>query len=176
MRNGLEKALHRNKTKKNIPIRLAAVLLCMTLLSTYCVSGLYARYTVSGRSGDSARVAKFSIEGEGVLTEQIEESFVPGSSLEKSLSIHNNSEVAVEYTIAVTNATNNLPLLIRVTNTGTPDEVKEGNNIAFTKQQLPGDHTDNYTLYICWPADDKDPAPMGMVDYITVTVTAAQID
>lgn len=176
MRNWLEKALHKNKTKMNIPIRLASVLLCMTLLSTYFVSGLYARYAVSSQSGESARVAKFSIEGEGMLTEQIKESFVPGSSLAKPLSIHNNSEVAVEYTVAVTNATNNLPLNFSLKKDGASGGEDGNNNVTFTKQLLPCDRTDNYTLTIEWSADQNDPAPMGMVDYIALTVTATQID
>ncbi len=47
-----------------------AVLLCLTLLSLHAVAGTYAKYTVSGASTDSARVAKFgtvSIEGGDAL-------------------------------------------------------------------------------------------------------------
>lgn len=45
--------------KPNIALRLAALLLCLTLFSLYLLSGLYARYTVTGTAADSARVAAF---------------------------------------------------------------------------------------------------------------------
>ena len=43
----------------NIPMCLASVLFCLTMVSVYMVSGLYARYTTSGSSEDSARVIRF---------------------------------------------------------------------------------------------------------------------
>ncbi len=169
------KYLRKHKTKVNIPIRVAAVLLCLTLFSTYLVTGLLARYATSAQSSDHARVAKFSIQGSGKLTESIEASIVPGIPIDVALIIENNSEVAVEYTVTVTNETNNLPLRFRMEKAGTSPTVNSSGS-TFTSQQLPGSHTDQYTLFIDWEAADNDPALMGMVDYITVTVTAAQID
>lgn len=55
-----------NGYRVNWPMRIASVLLCLVLLTTCLSSGLYARYTVSGTSSDSARVIKF---GEVTLTE-----------------------------------------------------------------------------------------------------------
>jgi len=169
------KFLHKMKTDKNIPIYAAVLLLCMTLISSYFTSGVYANYATGSQSSDNARVAKFSIVGEGVLFQPIEANLIPGMVETANLNIHNNSEVAVEYTVTVTNATNNLPLHLRMIKTDSSQN-KEGNNITFTEQQLPGDHTDHYTLYIDWRPEDDDPALMGMVDYIAVTVTAVQID
>ena len=169
------KCLHKNNAKMNIPIRVAAVLLCLTLFSTYLVTGLLARYATSAQSSDHARVAKFSVQGSGALTESIEASIAPGKSADAALIIENNSEVAVEYTVTVTNETNNLPLRFRMVKAGTSPAVNTSGS-TFTSQQLPGSHTDQYTLFIDWEATDNGPALMGMVDYITVTVTAAQID
>lgn len=166
---------HKNKRKRNIPIFAAAVLLCLMLFSTYFVTGLFARYTTSAENGDSARVAKFSVEGGGIFSEPIVADLVPGESQTASIVIYNNSEVAVEYTVAVTNVTNNLPLSLRMEKDGADPAVQTG-DVAFTVQHIPGKHTDQYTLYIDWTEQDGDLDRMGMVDYITVTVTAAQID
>ncbi len=180
---------HTDQAKRNIPIRVAAVLFCLTLLSTYLVTGLFARYTSSAESSDHARVAKFSIRGGlkdgAVLSQSIEASLAPGGTQPATIIIENNSEVAVEYTITVKNETNNLPLSFRMEKGGSsPDVTRDG--ATFTAQQLPGDHTDKYTLYIEWPKPEgdgkeqenreKELSRMGMVDHITVTVTAAQID
>lgn len=169
------KYFHKNKTKMNISIRVAAVLLCLTLVSACLVSGLFARYATSGQSSDNARVAKFSVEGSGTFSQPIEANLVPGESKSADVIIENNSEVAVEYTITVTNVTNNLPLNLRMEKDGVSHDA-QGNSITHTEQQLPGSHTDEYKLHIAWPKGDNDPAKMGMVDYITVTVTAAQTD
>ncbi len=179
-----------DQAKRNIPIRVAAVLFCLTLLSTYLVTGLFARYTSSAEGGDHARVAKFSIQGKltqdgATFKQSIEAGLAPGDSNPATILIENNSEVAVEYTITVKNETNNLPLSFRMEKgSSSPDVTRDG--ATFTAQQLPGDHTDKYTLYIEWPKPEgdgkeqenreKELSRMGMVDHITVTVTAAQID
>ncbi len=169
------KYLHKSKPKGNILNRVAAVLFCLTLFLTYLVTGLYARYTTSGRSGDNARVAKFSIEGEEMLSQTIEADLIPGESKTANLVIHNESEVAVEYTIDVTNVTINLPLSLRMEKTGSSPTVAT-NGTTFTAQWLPGSHRDKYELRIDWDKEKTDSDWMGKVDYITVTVTAKQID
>ena len=45
--------------KVNIPMMLACVLLCLTLISTSMVGGLLARYTTGGTAADNARVVRF---------------------------------------------------------------------------------------------------------------------
>ena len=54
------------KPKKNIALRLAGILFCLTLVSFYMVSGLFAKYMTRGQGADSARVIKF---GDITLTE-----------------------------------------------------------------------------------------------------------
>ncbi len=182
----MKKYLHRNKIKMNISVYAVAVLLCLALASTYFVSGLFARYTTSDQSSESARVAKFSIEGDGILSESIEVSLAPGDTQEKSFTIENNSEVAVEYTVTINNMTKNLPLVLSLVTP--PTVVKDDtttDDIAVTAHQDPGSHSDEYTLHITWPKNDvnyeetdaaRDLALMGMVDHIVVTVKAVQID
>ena len=48
--------------KKNRMMRLASVLLVLTLLSTSVISGTFAKYTTSVTSNDKARVAKWGFE------------------------------------------------------------------------------------------------------------------
>jgi len=167
----------KKQIQKNIPIRVAALLFCMTLLSTYFVAGLFARYTTSAQSSDHARVATFSISGGEYLSETvtIEANLFPDNGKDVNLVIQNDSEVAVEYKIEVTNVTNNLPLSFSMEKKGSSPDIT-GNGTTFTAQQIPGNHIDSYTLKIKWPTDDGNLALMGMVDYITVTVMATQID
>lgn len=182
----MRKHLHRNTPKLNIPICIAAVLFCLTLFSTYFVSGLYARYTSSGRNGGSARVAVFSVKGDGVLSKPIAAELVPGEIVSRSLIIENDSEVAVEYTITITNVTENLPLMFRLIKSGTSsDESDEQDWVhkyeSSFPQQIPCKSTENYTLEIKSELNglddpDIDLDLIGRVDYITVTVTATQVD
>lgn len=175
----MEKYRHKRKAKMNIPIRVAAVLLCLTLVSTYFVSGMFARYATSGQSSGNARVAKFSIEGSGISSQYLDASLSPGTDKDVPLIIENNSEVAVEYTVVVTNVTNNLPLSFRMEKKGASPTVRAGgttsDSTTFTVLQSPDSHGE-YTLFINWQAQDGDIDRIGMVDYIKVTVTAVQTD
>ncbi len=170
------KYLRKNKIKMNIPIRIAALLLCLTLFSTYLVTGLFARYTTSAQGSDNARVAKFSIEGSGTLLQPIVADLIPGKTQSETLILENKSETAVEYTITVTNVYGNLPLEFTLTGGSANSTVHEKGVSTITDQLLPGNHEDTYTLEINWPASTEDLDLIGMVDYVTVTVTAAQID
>lgn len=199
----MRKDHHKSKTKMNIPVRAAAVLLCLTLASTYFVSGLFARYSTSDQSGGNARVARFSFDGgflnatnATILSRYIEASLIPGEENEDvTLIIENNSEVAVEYTIDVTNETKNLPLQFSIEkktgSSGTPTENDDAhidsdahadsdtltNAATYTAMRAPGSGSpEYYTLHINWQPGENDLARMGMVDYLLVTVTATQID
>ncbi len=173
--------------KVNIFMCAAAVLLCATLFSTHLVGGLYAKYTTTATSTNDARVAKFSItqsflKDGSELSDIIKAEIKPGSTQSVHLKIENNSEVAVEYTIKLTNVTGNLPTLkMKLSPVGdTPEAalLSEGNgDVEYSAiQKAPGNHTDEYTLDIVWEPTSNDLDYIGMVDYITISVTAAQID
>lgn len=51
--------------KKNVMMRVAAVLLVCVLASTCGISGTFAKYVTDGTSTDTARVAKFGVEVTG---------------------------------------------------------------------------------------------------------------
>lgn len=59
-------AKHTKTAKVNIPMYIAALLFCLTLISIHLTSGLYAKYTSSASGNDSARVITF---GDLTLTE-----------------------------------------------------------------------------------------------------------
>lgn len=178
MQNRRPQIAARRPKMRIMPIRAAAVLFCLTLLSTYFVTGLFARYAVSAQLNEQARVAAFSIKGGETLTKAFTAGINPEGSTDVKLIIHNNSEVAVEYTIKAEKRTQNLPLEFYVAKKegGTPSEWRT-DSVTVTDQQSPGSHDDEYDLKIKWePKGDSDLDLIGMVDYFAVTVTAVQID
>ena len=74
----------------NIPTFAALVLLLLTMITTHMTGGLYARYTTTGSSKNSARVAKFDVDF--TLT---------GSGKDFQLTVLNGSEVTIRYIVTV---------------------------------------------------------------------------
>lgn len=85
--------------KVNIPMCLACVLLCLTLISMHLTGGLLARYVTEAEGSDSARVAGFNILTSG--PEGVEIQYSEGDSGDYILTVDNKSEVAISYTIKV---------------------------------------------------------------------------
>lgn len=86
--------------KFNIPMCAAFILFILTLISMHLTSGLFARYTVTATGSDTARVAKFDVQA-GV-GENITMDCTLGTDPGKySITVKNNSEVAVRYSITV---------------------------------------------------------------------------
>ena len=86
----------KGEKKVNIPLCAALILLTLTLITTHMTCGLYARYTSSATGSDSARVARFKVEcvvEENTKTTDETNDFI--------VTVKNNSEVAVEYTLDV---------------------------------------------------------------------------
>ena len=94
-------AKYANKPKMNIPMCLAGVLFCLTMVSVYMVSGLYARYSTSGTGSDSARVIKFgdiSISETGDFQGDTKNMMViPGVDLEKKAVVNFEGSEAATY-------------------------------------------------------------------------------
>ena len=83
-------------------LRAAAVIFCLVLVSTYMMSGLYARYISSGRGDDTARVAKFDVKAQGGSDVTISVSDTEADTGAYTLTVTNDSEVAVRYDIVIT--------------------------------------------------------------------------
>lgn len=101
-------ALTTNRTRPSrgissggVLMRIALVLLCLVMLSVHLMGSLFARYTTAGNGADSARVAAFSVDVNGApenLNINVLSSSESGSYV---ITIENDSEVAVRYTISV---------------------------------------------------------------------------
>lgn len=88
------------KPKKNIALRLAGILFCLTLVSFYMVSGLFAKYTTSGKGSDSARVIKFgdiTLTETGDFYEGNKMWIVPGLDIKKDAKVSFEGSEAATY-------------------------------------------------------------------------------
>ena len=88
------------KTKMNIPMCLAAILLCLTLISIHLTSGLYAKYISSASGNDSARVIKFgelTLTEEGDFYEGNKLIIIPGVALTKKATVSFSGSESATY-------------------------------------------------------------------------------
>lgn len=148
---------------------LAMVLLCLTMITTHLTSGLYARYIVRGSGEDDARVAKFYVTQDATkFSENLTISIEPGT-LEKQIQVINDSEVAINYTLTIRNATQNIPLLFQV-----GDEATELAETTVSYSMAVGE-TNQYTMKVIFPQENADQY-IKMVDTIEIVLIAEQID
>jgi len=158
-----------HKTKMNIPMCLAAILLCLTLFSFYLCGGLYARYTTSDSGEDAARVARFDVSEDGAyFSKNLLIETVPGS-VEREIVVTNNSEVAVAYTVTIKNTTKNIPYSFSV------DDSEPMLNECSVTCYLKPNSTERISIVAEW-AEEGALKYMGMVDLITLTISAQQVD
>lgn len=159
------------KTKLNIPMAAALILLMLTMISCHLTSGLYARYTASATAMDSARVARFDVDA----TVQS----VAGKEGEFIVTVTSTSEVTVEYYIEVATSA---PLRGTIGDTTlTPTDGK----MIFRNDDwvfAPGEGSNSHTLIL--NVDSWENRPMSedaqlteQVNYgFTVNVHAMQVD
>ena len=160
---------NRKASKINIPMFVACVLLCLTLMSLHLMGGIYARYVSVSEGSDSARVAKFGIsENKTAFSETFLLSTRPGVE-NMEIAVENDSEVAVAYTVTVKNTTNNIPYSFSIGG-GAP----EFSSCTSTANLAP-DSNATVTVSAIWDAEGALDY-MGMVDLITVSIIAQQID
>lgn len=185
------------KTKRgyNLFLSVAAVLLCLTLFSAYLVSGLYAKYTYTNETNDSARIAKFVFDvsttaNEEVVLDQITK---PGDKQELMFSVKNSkngskSEVAEKGTIA-TKYMGSMPLIIKLTDGTTEIAVLDAKTITESNPELSSESSEvtlqaavetnkTYKLIVEWPSEENDIkyANAATCGKITFAVHGEQID
>ena len=162
-------AKHKKAANINVPMCLAGVLFCLTLFSFYMCGGLYAKYTSVGSEEDSARVARFDVSEDGVyFSEDLMIETVPGD-VKRTITVVNNSEVAVACTVTIENATQNIPYIFSI-NGSTP--VKDKCSVVC---YLEPNSTRNIAIVATWSEEDALKY-MGMVDLIKLALKAEQID
>lgn len=160
-----------HQPKMNIPMCLAAVLLCLTLVSCHLCGGLYAKYTATGYGEDTARVAKFDVSEESVLISKdlFFDATTPGSET-KEIYVTNNSEVVVAYTVTIKNATQNIPYSFSIN--GSDFSLNECSVACYLE---PNTRNNKIEIVTKWDKEDAL-AYMGMVDLIKLTISAEQVD
>ena len=147
------------RTKKKFPAALsvAAVLLCLVLVSAHFTSGMYARYTTRTKGSDLGHPAAFSVKAEAVQAGPVSISANGESTYQ--VKVTNDSEVAVHYVAKVTftGSSDGVTLKDTVLTGDLAPRTSETRDVVF---QLPGN-----------PSADGD----GTVPF-TVTVDFTQID
>lgn len=102
-------AKQKKTAKVNIPICIASVLLCLTLISVHLTSGLYAKYISSSAGSDSARVATFgelTITEMGDFYEGRKLMIIPGVDLKKRATVDFGGSEAATYVFVEITAPN----------------------------------------------------------------------
>jgi hypothetical protein len=156
---------------------------------------MLAKFALNSTGADNARVAAFDvefvIESGGSYTKIMNVPVQPGENADTTITLKNNSEVAVAYTITINRlTTSNLPSL-QFTKLSEQSEnateisgTESDNAWVFNLQDQPqsGNSIKKYTLHTSWKTNtstaekDTNLDYIGMVDGITVTVNATQID
>ena len=82
--------MRQQNRKTPIVFRLGVALLCALFITSHMMSGLYARYSTTATGSASASVAKFDIDANCVYDAETDK---------YKLTITNNSEVTVSYSV-----------------------------------------------------------------------------
>lgn len=110
------KSKHAKNGRPHYPVlvfRIAALLVCLVLITTYLLSGAYSKFYNTASGGDSARVAHFSPKFTSTDVLDVKNA-TPGYTAEIDFTVQNYSgeekpEVAMKYKI-VLKTTGNIPL------------------------------------------------------------------
>lgn len=157
------------KAVVNIPLCLAGLLLCLTAVSCHLCGGLYAKYTAAGAGEDSARVARFDVSQDGAcFSEELLLETVPGTT-ERTITVENNSEVAVACTVTIRNTTQNIPFAFSV------DGSVPVQDVCRVVCYLEPQSTRRIAIAAMW-SEEGALAYMGMVDLIDLTIRTEQVD
>ena len=161
----------KNKTTTGpLLLRIALILLCMTLFSTSMLSGLYAKYTAKNDGNDDARVALFKVEAG--WSENVTVNASVGDTQGKyTFTVTNDSEVAVRYDLIVT--FDSLPAWLSVS-LGSSMSIKDGNTYTFHNiaSLAPGTTGTIHTLTFTMDPDAFTKSESGSSVTKTVSFTA----
>ncbi len=93
------------RTKSNKPhfsvriLQAAAVIGCLTIVSAYLLSGVYAKFSVTASGSESAKVAKFNVTVSEFQGQETAELTVTNTTAVYTFKVASDSEVAVGYDI-----------------------------------------------------------------------------
>ncbi len=155
--------------------RIAALLLCLTLISTYLLGGLYAKYITSATGEDSARVAKFDVahmeEGTGFNT-LFPLEIKPGTNAIYCFQAKNSGEVLTEVA-AELKIEGNLPIAVEYSTDNT--NWSEWDTEQSWCNVLPMDGK-YYDYYVRLSFNDNRYENAGTVAAVIFTLTIRQVD
>lgn len=165
---------------KNRMMKVAALLLALTLMTSCFVGGTFAKYTSESAGSDTARVAlwKFTLEGADMTDEftfnlfdytdanvdvnglnDSDKVIAPGTGGYFQIDLVNNSEVNARYTISFRETNDsNIPLQYSVDGTTWVDSIIELGTTALTNVAIEMGHGAQATIYWRWAFNDTDTA------------------
>lgn len=160
--------------KKNWAARIAAVLLCLTIISIWLVCNMYARYTSSDLGSSDARIAAFIFEVQpGEISHYIDlegiekpEDTKTYDFIVKNQKVGLVSEVAETYTIQIqingsmpltceVKKTDDFATVCSVSNIGGGNAGLVTNTSAAASFAAASGRNDQYRLTVEWPAGYK---------------------
>lgn len=183
---------HEKNGKSHYPVlffRVAALLACLTLITTYLLSGAYSKFFSGASGGDGARVARFSPDFTSAKVLDFEKT--PGYNAEINFSVQNYSdenlpETAMKYKI-ILKTTGNIPLKFTLCKSDgsaveyfTCDGVSGEKNYEYTDSSLVfgagANETAAYKLQLEWQRGQSDARFSGMTDAVYLEAVFEQID
>lgn len=162
-------------------LRIALILLCMTLFSTSMLSGLYAKYIAKNNGEDSARVAKFNVEAAGLSGDITVDASAGKTNGEYKFTVTNNSEVAITYDLVIT-FDQALPTGVSLTLQDYGLSISKDNTFTFSKvaSLAPGmvgtEHTLTFQLDLNAFTEEVSGESVSKAVSFTATIRCTQID
>ncbi len=146
---------HKKQNKPHFSVwimRIAATLGCLTIISAYLLSGVYAKFSTTASGSDSARVAKWDIQINAKPSQGLTFSGKMDAEMKESLSygfsVSSNSEVSAKYYITVEfsgKLDSTVDLYIGGI-PGTPNDDRTVFTFAGDWTFAPGSHSQEHTL------------------------------
>ena len=183
---------HEKNGQSHYPVlvfRVAALLACLTLITTYLLSGAYSKFFSGASGGDSARVARFSPDFTSAKVLDFEKT--PGYNAEIDFTVQNYSdenppETAMKCRI-ILKTTGNIPLTFTLTDSAeNPLQTWECDGTSGEKLYEYSDsslvfsmgvkQSQAYKLKAEWKSDKKDARFSGMTDAVYLETVFEQID
>ena len=176
------------KSVRNLPMRLAALLLILVLASSAGIGKTLASYITSDSASDAAQVARLSVNA-NFFTIRLDEIAKPGDTKSYTFSVDSRSDVSMRYMLSMT-LNGSMPLECVLTAGGqtvlttTLDELRAqlAAGTALTKTGEPINVAPNSgetacTLTVTWPETENDlEYANNAASELTVRLQAVQVD
>ena len=188
------KSKHEKNGKPHYPalvFRIAVLLACLTLITTYLLSGAYSKFFSGASGGDGARVACFSPDFTSANVLDVENATPGAYTAEIDFSVQNYSdeklpETAMKYKI-ILKTTGNIPLTFTLMD-GEETTLQAWECDGISGEQI-YEYTDSslifgvgakeirtYKLKAEWKSNKNDARFSGMTDAVYLEAVFQQID